>query len=201
MGLISDLVTGWFGSHAEEKAANQGMEASQYATDQSLKYLRETRDLTRSDNEPWRLEGVGALGRLHDLSVNPNSFTADPGYQWRMDQGVNALDRSQAAGGKLNGGGTQKALIRYGQGFGSNEFQNVWNRQAGLAGVGQTANNANAQAGQSFANGASNALMQNGQNRMSGYNAIGQSKAGFWGGVGGSLNGSGNMIAQLMGGF
>ena len=201
MGLIVDWFFGDKSKDAQEKAANKGIEASKYATDKTIKYLTETRDQIRTDNEPWRQAGTRALGRLEGLSTNPNAFQADPGYQWRFQQGVDAVDRSAAASGRLNSGGTMKALTRYGQGFGSQEFQNVWNRQAGLAGVGQTANAANASAGQNFANGAGNAMFNHAQNRISGYNQIGNAQSNFWGGLHGSLNSYGNMFANLMGGF
>lgn len=52
----------------------------------------------------------------------------DPGYQFRMDQGRKALEASAAAKGVLRTGGTLKDLLDYGQQFGANEFQNVFNR-------------------------------------------------------------------------
>ena len=52
----------------------------------------------------------------------------DPGYQFRMQQGQQALERSAAAQGNLLTGGTGKALQRYGQDYASNEYQNVYNR-------------------------------------------------------------------------
>lgn len=52
----------------------------------------------------------------------------DPGYQFRVGQGVGALQRWAAAKGTLNDSGTAKALIDYGQNAGSQEYANVWNR-------------------------------------------------------------------------
>lgn len=52
----------------------------------------------------------------------------DPGYQFRMDQGNQALQRSAAAQGNLLSGGTLKALDRYNQDYASGEFGNVYNR-------------------------------------------------------------------------
>lgn len=56
------------------------------------------------------------------------SLRADPSYQFRMDQGRGAIENSRAAQGIFNGADTQRALLEYGQNFGSQEFQNVWNR-------------------------------------------------------------------------
>ena len=52
----------------------------------------------------------------------------DPGYQARMDQGSQAIQRSAAAKGTLLTGGTLKDLTQFGQDYGSNEYSNVYNR-------------------------------------------------------------------------
>jgi hypothetical protein len=56
---------------------------------------------------------------------------ADPGYQFRTQQGQTALQNAAAARGTLNDSGTLKALIDYGQGAASQEYQQVWNRDLG----------------------------------------------------------------------
>jgi hypothetical protein len=56
---------------------------------------------------------------------------ADPGYQFRTQQGQTALQNAAAAKGTLNDSGTLKALIDYGQGAASQEYQQVWNRDLG----------------------------------------------------------------------
>lgn len=53
----------------------------------------------------------------------------DPSYQFRLDQGKNALENSAAATGLLNTGGTLKDLIKFGQQFGSQEYGNVDTRR------------------------------------------------------------------------
>jgi hypothetical protein len=52
----------------------------------------------------------------------------DPGYQFRLDQGQQALDRSASAHGSVMGGGQMKALTDYAQGAASSEYQNAFNR-------------------------------------------------------------------------
>jgi hypothetical protein len=158
-----------YSAHNASQAAGNAADAQVQASHEANQLQKYMYDTTRSDNAPWRAAGEAALGRLNNLSTNPNSFTADPGYQWRAQQGIDQIDRSAASRGNLFSGGTLKALDRYNQGFASNEFSNVWNRQAGLAGVGQTANAANAQAGQNYANSAGQNLMAAGQARASGY--------------------------------
>ena len=53
---------------------------------------------------------------------------ADPGYGTRMRSGVQSRDASAAARGSVLSGGHQKALERYGQEFGANEYAGAFSR-------------------------------------------------------------------------
>ncbi len=81
---------------------------------------------------------------------------ATPGYQFQMQQGLKALNSSQAAQGLTASGGALKALTQYGQGLASTNYQNTYNNAlqsyqtnfgntlnglGTLAGYGQNANN------------------------------------------------------------
>lgn len=105
-------------------------------------------------------------------------FTASPSYQWRLEQGLKAIERRASANGARYSGATLKAMDRYAGGEASQEFDTYANRLAALAGVGQTATGSVAQAGQSYATGASNAYTNAGNARASAYtntgNAINQ---------------------------
>lgn len=59
---------------------------------------------------------------------NIGNWQADPGYQFRMQQGTDALQQSAAARGLLQTGGTLRDLINYGQNFASQEYGNVFQR-------------------------------------------------------------------------
>lgn len=52
----------------------------------------------------------------------------EPGYQFRLGAGQDALQHSAAAKGLLRSGGTLKDLINYGQNFASQEYGNVFDR-------------------------------------------------------------------------
>lgn len=52
---------------------------------------------------------------------------ATPGYQFQLDQGNSAVQRSAAASGTLRSGGTLKALDQYSQGLASTYYQNAYN--------------------------------------------------------------------------
>lgn len=57
-----------------------------------------------------------------------SDFQADPGYQYRLEQGGRALENSAASRGMQLSGATLKALTRFGQNEGSNEFDRSFNR-------------------------------------------------------------------------
>lgn len=61
-------------------------------------------------------------------------FTADPGYQFALQQGEDAIMRSAAARGGRMGGDTLKALQEHGQGLASQYFDKYAAREMGLAG-------------------------------------------------------------------
>jgi hypothetical protein len=141
---------------------------------------------------PFREAGVRALGKLEAASeytpFGMQQFQADPGYGFRMSEGMKALERGAAARSGLLSGKTLRATQRFGQDLASQEYTNAFNRYQTernarlnplqlLAGVGQTATNQLGQAGQSYASGAGEAMGAAAQARASGYmgaaNAIG----------------------------
>lgn len=69
--------------------------------------------------------GIKTPGAFDASSVN---VLSDPGYQFRMEQGRKALDRSAAARGLTMSGAQLRALTEYGQGMGSQEYGNAFNR-------------------------------------------------------------------------
>lgn len=103
----------------------------------------------RQDQEPWRQAGMSALTGIQENKFM-NNWQQDPGYQFRMQQGMNAINASAGARGMRNSGATMKALMGYGQNLASQEYGNVYNREYGrlsaLAGFGNQATQANAQA-------------------------------------------------------
>lgn len=68
--------------------------------------------------------GYGSAVQPFDMS----KFQADPGYGFRMSEGLKALDRQAAARGGLMSGAALKAAGRYGQESASQEFGNAYNR-------------------------------------------------------------------------
>ena len=77
-------------------------------------------------------------------------FQADPGYAFRLSEGIKAIEANRARHGMLLSGATGKALTRYGQEMGAQEYGSAFNRYqteranrlqplAGLTTLGQAA--------------------------------------------------------------
>lgn len=161
-GIGSALI----GSSASKKAAKIQANAANAAT----QLQREQWQQTREDQAPYREAGYGALARLgtlQDFDPTPSHelVANEPGYQFGMLSGRNALEGSAASQGGLYSGNALKALTRYANDYASTKyhdawnraqtgFGNRWNRLAGLAGVGQQATNQVGAAGQAYANNA-----------------------------------------------
>lgn len=158
MGAAVSDVTGLVGAKIGADASKSAAKTQAKSAKNANKLIWDMYQQSRDDSMPWLTTGKDALGKLSDLTkdgsdymrgFNLSDFQADPGYQFRMDEGQKALERSAAASGNLNSGATLKALSRYGQDYASNEYNNAynrwnndhattWNRLSSLAGVGQT---------------------------------------------------------------
>lgn len=159
------------GAGASVISGNKASKAQQQAADASVAEQRRQYDQTRADYAPWREAGKSALSRLNaEMTGGPSTaFVATPGYQFRMDQSLKALERMQSARGQWNSGATRSALLERAGNLASSEYGDWWNRNAGLAGVGQTATDATTQAGLNTTNQISNSLQQAGNARASSY--------------------------------
>lgn len=114
-----------------------------------------------------------------------NAFFASPDYQFRQDEQMRALTARNAALGIQDSGAAQRSALQLSGNLASGEFNNYANRLSSLAGVGQTAAQNSAAAGQNFANSMGNALGQNAQNLASSYGQQGQASANMWGNLAG----------------
>ena len=131
---------------------------------------------------------TGQVGQAQPVSTNSSAtapFFASPDYQFRQDEQMRALTARNAALGIQDSGAAQKAALQYSGNLASSEFNNYANRLASIAGVGQTAAQSQATAGQNFANSYGNLLGQNAQNLGSSYAQQGAYSANMWGNLAG----------------
>lgn len=162
----------------QANAANAATAASQAQFDKTVQL-----------QEPWRLAGEGALGYLTQ-GIKPGGefardfsmadFQADPGYAFRLNEGIKALDRTAAARGGLMSGAQLKGISDYGQNTASQEYTNAFNRYQvnranrlnpllSIAGLGQTSTNALTNAGTALGNTMGSNIMAAGNANASGY--------------------------------
>ena len=132
-------------------SGQEALDAQKKYADQANQLQREMYYQQRSDLNPFVDAGKQNLSSLVDGSFM-NNWEQDPGYQFRMQEGMKAINNSAAARGMGNSGATLKALTRYGQDYASNEYNNAYNRKytrlSDLARMGQ-----NSAAGQATAAG------------------------------------------------
>lgn len=97
---------------------------------------------------PYAETGGNALARYADsLGLTTpeaqqeafDTFTETPGYQFQLNEGLGAIDKSAAARGGLFSGNTLRAAQEYGQGLASTEFGNYLARLSELVRGGQSA--------------------------------------------------------------
>ena len=102
--------------------------------------------------------------------VDPMStFTASPGYQFRLNEGNRAIGASAAARGRVFSGAAVKAAGGYSQGLASEEWNNYIRGVQSLAGVGQTATGSTAAAGANAADRISQSYLARGAGQASAY--------------------------------
>jgi hypothetical protein len=146
------IVSGVMGSNAASSAAGAQVAASDAAAAAQLQGTRESiaaqeKAFNRQVElqEPFReagMKGQNELMRLLGLSGDVNAkdygtlskqFTGqdmykDPGYAFRLNEGIKALDRSAAARGGLLSGNQLRGVTQFGQDYATNEYQNAFNR-------------------------------------------------------------------------
>ncbi len=199
LGLGGSLAGGYMSANAAKDASKAQADAAKYAANLAHQQFM----FQQLQQEPFRQAGLTGQNRMMDLlglsrntgaagygkyakDCSMQDFQADPGYAFRLSEGLKGLDRQAAARGGLISGGALKAAQRYGQDMASNEYQNAFNRYQvnrsnqlnplqSLAGQAQTAANTVGQASQNYANTAGEAMMGAGNARASGY--MGQANA------------------------
>lgn len=170
----ASVLSGKLSADAAVEAAEKQAAAARYATDVQKQMF----DIQQRKAEPWtgagrvglneilRLTGGASTpqydpltGAVTGLTTGTQYFTTpytaeefkkgmDPGYQFRLQQGIDLARRQGNVGGGLVGGNVMKGLEDYAQQSASQEFSNafnrsqtektnIYNRLASLAGLGQ----------------------------------------------------------------
>jgi hypothetical protein len=245
--IIGSMASG-SASRAQSQAAGEATQAQRDIANQQTALQREQYLKQLELNEPFRQAGLtgqnmllaqlqggpyataqfGGVPGYDPASVMRNfgqgDFQADPGYAFRLSEGLKGMNATAAARGGLLSGNALRAGQEYGQQLGSQEYQNAFNRyQANralqaqeygnafnrfqtertntlaplqsLAGVGQSASQQAQQASQNYATGASGALGNFGNAQASNIIGAGNARAsGYIGGANALSSGVGQGI-------
>lgn len=225
---------------AQTAAANHAADIQHQDAEEALAFQKQQYADQQKNAAPWLQAGQTALGQLSsamapggDLSKQfteqfqaPTAATEqnDPGYQFRLEQGMKVLQNSAAAKGGLLSGNTAEAVTKFGQDYASNEYSNTYNRAfqefqnrfnifntnqtnefnrlGAISGVGQTAANQLASSGQAASNNISNTLLTSGAQIGQDINNAGAARAsGYVGSAnawGGAIGGASNNIMDLL---
>lgn len=180
--------------YAADKAAGAQKRAARDAAATQEAYYTRQEEL----QEPFRQAGLTAQNKILTLlgleggeagapdygryakDFSMSDFVADPGYGFRMSEGMKAVERSAAARGGLLSGSTLKGIQRFGQDTASNEYINAFNRYQtnrsnqinplqSLMGAGQSSTNLLSNAAGQTGQGVAGAQLAGGQARASGY--------------------------------
>lgn len=147
-----------------------------------------------------------------DPNTGLDAFEASPGYQFRLDEGMKAIERAASARGLRLSGSALMDAARFNQGTASNEFGNFYNRTmndygrqygeamdsrnllSSIAGLGQTATQQQLGAGTNFANATSGNLLNMGNAQAAGYQGMANA-------VTGGINNLSNIYGMGMSGY
>jgi hypothetical protein len=192
-GIVSSVAGNVVGGLLGGKAAKSAANTQAASADRATELQREMYEKNIELNAPFREAGLSAQNRLLDyLGLSEGAggkyakdfsmadFQQDPGYAFRLSEGMKALDRTAAARGGMLSGAALRGATRYGQEMGSQEYTNAFNRYQtnranqlnplqSLMGAGQTAAGNVAGAGQNYATNAGQNYMNAGNARASGY--------------------------------
>lgn len=149
------------------------------AADRATQLSKEQYDSTVERNKPFVSGGTTAFNALLErLGLSGNTAApgygsfgkaptaeqvqAEPGYQFGLDQGQQAINRNLNARGMTNSGAQIKAAARFGTDYAGTQYNNAFNRNqsaqqqaynqlGNVANIGQNAANNTGQAGANYA--------------------------------------------------
>lgn len=228
--IVGSIAQGMIGANAATQASNMQQNATQNAMgqlgqsyQQGVGYMNPAYQIGQQNLST--LNTMVNNGAYNTPSYNyqlqqPNfQFQTAPGYQFRQQQGMGAINSQAAAGGMQLSGATQKAMQQYGQGFASNEYNNAFNQYNNQYQFGQTAGMQNAMNQYTSANqqnqqqyqrmaGLADMGVQGGQQLANLSQMYGQQMAGQWGNMGnaqaagaiGRGQAYSNMVGNIAGG-
>ena len=207
---IASGLTGLLGANQQATAAESAARQQAQAANQAAALQQQMYEQQRQDYAPYREAGYTALKDIAGMKdylthqYGAQDFQTDPSYQWRLQQGQQAANQAANMSGGLLSGNTLRGMQDYTQGLASTEYNNAFNRYqtqrqgiyntlAGIAGIGQNAQN-------TTSNLAQNVAGNIGQANIGAASALGAGQVGAANAYGNALNTLGNTftLSQLL---
>lgn len=201
-----------YSANRQGAAAKKDAQARGTAAEQAMGKYDDVYNQSRTDASGWLQTGQEADARVRALMNGDfSSFQADPGYQFRQDQGLQGLSRMAAARGNYRGGATDRDIIDYNQGLASQEYGNFFDRNMAVSNQGLGTAQYLGQLGQNYAQNwaqargvkgaADGQRAAAGPMTQAGYgNALASAASTYMGGMGGGGGGGGGLTGMFGGG-
>ena len=191
--------------------ANTAAQTQANSATQAINMQQGMFDKSQQNLQPFMAGGAQAMGELNGKLADGSlggTFTGadylankDPGYEFQLNQGNQALQNSQAARDGVLGGSSLKGLIDYNQGVASTGYQSAYQRWMssqqntygqlfGAAGIGATAAGAGASNASRFGDSIGGNITGRGNSLAAGQ--VGQSNA-----LSQAVSGIGNQMYAL----
>jgi len=159
---------------------------TQWARAEADRLFAEQQQMPSMQSDPQSVMDA-PLNRKFTVSDFYNDPVTQLSMQFGLDQGRKAIDLGAGAAGLRNSGATLKALTKFGTDYAGqqagasrgrfvNDQDNLFNRLSGVAGTGQSATNATANAGLNTASGIAGTLSNTGTNLSNLYSAQGNAR-------------------------
>jgi len=192
---------------AQLQASRESIEAQERAFERQVELQEPFREAgMKGQNELMRLLGLSGDVNAKDYGTLARSFTGqdmykDPGYAFRLNEGIKALDRSAAARGGLLSGNQLRGVTQFGQDYATNEYQNAFNRYQAersarlnplqsLAGQAQSTANTLTNAAGNLGSSQAAALMAGGNAAAAGLIGAGNARASGYMGTANAISGA-----------
>lgn len=138
LGSLARVGGALYGNSEESEANKRARQAMLGATESA-----------KASMQPYNQMGLQAQQQLSDnlsAGFNPSDLTSDPGYQFRLNEGLKQRNASLASMGMSQSGAAIKEAEQYGQGMAATEYGNAYDRWlaqndrlAGMGGQGMSA--------------------------------------------------------------
>lgn len=139
MGWVKDNVIDPITGKSQRDAIEQGTQAQIAQGDKAIAAAERSRDIARSDLQPFRQFGQDVTGTLSERlnrpesvfqSADPSTIASDPLFNALFGEAERAITARNAAAGKLGSGDTLRDLTNASMAIGSDIFNQNENRRA-----------------------------------------------------------------------